>query len=105
MSSAAVLIGILRVAEYMFLLTDQRLNKLSERYILKESIFDFRYVRLYDVDILKEKWLNYLQTVETLIRRRVLCRLICLHYLPVTRLGISNRLNLFMPYTKSDVPD
>ena len=35
--------------------------------MLEESIFDFRYVRLYDVDIPKEKWLNYLQTVETLI--------------------------------------
>ena len=28
-------------------------------YILEESIFDFRYVRLYDVDIPTEKWLNY----------------------------------------------
>ena len=45
-------------------------------YILEESIFDFRYVRLYDIDIPKEKWLNYLQTVETLIRSRVLRRLI-----------------------------
>ena len=37
--------------------------------MLEESIFDFRYVRLYDVD--KEKWLNFLQTVETLIRVNV----------------------------------
>ena len=40
--------------------------------MLEESIFVFGYVRLYDVDILKEKLLNYLQTVETLIRRCVL---------------------------------
>ena len=45
-------------------------------YIMEESIFDFRYVSIYDVDSLKEKWLNYLQTVETLIRGRVLWRLI-----------------------------
>ena len=37
-----------------------------------KSIFNFRFVRLYDVDVPKEKWLNYLQTVETLIRCHVL---------------------------------
>ena len=41
-------------------------------YILEDSNFDFRYVRLCDIDILREKWLNYLQTVETLIRRHIL---------------------------------
>ena len=41
-----------------------------------ESIFHFRYVRLYYIDSPKEKWLNYLQTVEILIRRRVPRRLI-----------------------------
>ena len=46
------------------------------RYILEESNFNFRYVRLWDLHIPREKWLNYLQTVETLIRRRVLRRLI-----------------------------
>ena len=45
-------------------------------YILEESNFDFRYTRLCDLDIHKEKWLNYLQTAETLNRRRVLWRLI-----------------------------
>ena len=40
-------------------------------YILEEYICNFRYVRLYDVDIPKNKWLNYLQTVETLIRCHV----------------------------------
>ena len=44
--------------------------------MLEESIFDFTYVRLYYIDIPKEKWLNYLQTVENLIRRRVLSHLI-----------------------------
>ena len=32
-------------------------------YILEDSNFDFRYVRLCDFDIPREKWLNYLQTV------------------------------------------
>ena len=36
-------------------------------HILEESNFNFRYVRLSDLDISKENWLNYLQTVETLI--------------------------------------
>ena len=35
-------------------------------YILDESNVNFGYVKLYDIDIPKEKWLNYLQTVETL---------------------------------------
>ena len=35
-------------------------------YIFKES--NFRYIRLYDLGIPREKWLNYLQAVETLIR-------------------------------------
>ena len=48
----------------------------SPHYILEDSNFDFRYVRLCDLDIPREKWLNYLQTVETMIRRRVLRRLI-----------------------------
>ena len=37
-------------------------------YILEESNFDFRYVRLCDLDISREKWLNHLQIVETLKR-------------------------------------
>ena len=45
-------------------------------YILEESNFNFRYTRLWNLHILREKWLNYLQTVETLIRHRVLQRLI-----------------------------
>ena len=40
--------------------------------ILEESIFDLRYVRLYGIDISTEKRLKYLQTMETLIRRRAL---------------------------------
>ena len=32
-------------------------------YILEESNFDFRCVSLYDLDIPKENWFNYLQTV------------------------------------------
>ena len=44
--------------------------------MLEEFIFNFRYVRLYDVDIPKEKWLNYLKTVETLIWLHILWQLI-----------------------------
>ena len=38
---------------------------------------DFRYVRLYHIDIPKEKWLNYLQIMETFIGRCDLRPLIC----------------------------
>ena len=65
-------------------------------YIFEESIFDFRYIRLYNIDILKEKWLNYLQTVETVIRRRVPRRLIwvCTVYqLPVYHTGYRDTTN------------
>ena len=41
-------------------------------YILEDPNFDFRYIWLCDLDIPKEKWLNYLQTAETLIIR---CRM------------------------------
>ena len=41
------------------------------RYIMEESNFDFKYFRLRNLDIPGEKWLKYLQTVETLIKRRV----------------------------------
>ena len=57
-------------------------------YILEESIFDIRYFRLYHIDIPKERWLDYLQTVETLIRRRVLRRLIWI--CTICRLGVSS---------------
>ena len=36
------------------------MTKMSPHYILEESIFDFSYFRLYDIDIFKEKWLNCL---------------------------------------------
>ena len=42
----------------------------------KSPISIFRYVRLWDLYIPREKWLNYLQTVETLIRCRILRHLI-----------------------------
>ena len=53
-------------------LTNFRLNKLSPHCILEVSFFYFRYVRLCDSDILREKWLYCLQTVETLIRCHIL---------------------------------
>ena len=37
-------------------------------YTLDDLNFNFRYARLCDLDIPREKWLNYLQTVETPIR-------------------------------------
>ena len=45
-------------------------------YILEDSNFSFGYIKLCDLDITREKWLNYLQTVETLIRYHVLRHLI-----------------------------
>ena len=33
--------------------------------MLEESSFNFKYVRLCDLDITREKWLNNWQTVET----------------------------------------
>ena len=68
--------SIQRLDMWMAYLTPLKLNKLSHTIIWEEAIFDFKYVRLHNVDIPKEKWLNYLQTVENLIRRRVLRRLI-----------------------------
>ena len=52
------------------------LNRLAPHYILEESNFNLRYVRLFDLHIPREKWLNYMQAVETLIRRRILRSLI-----------------------------
>ena len=49
-------------------LTHCVLNRLS--HMLEESNFNFRYIWLWDLHIPRKKWLNYLQTVETLIRCR-----------------------------------
>ena len=71
-------------------LTHGRLNELnSPPYILEESNFNFRYVGLCDLDIPGEKWLTYLQTVDTLIRCHILRHLIWSACLPVTLLGVS----------------
>ena len=50
----------------VFTLTHFRLNKLPHTIYLEESSFNFRHVRLCDLDIPGEKWLNNFQTVETL---------------------------------------
>ena len=47
---------------------------------------------------LKKKWLNYLQTVKILIRRRIL-RHLSLHCLPVTRSGVYNFRWVHLIYT------
>ena len=52
-----------------------RLNELSHTIYLKIVIMT-KYVRLCDVDIPREKWLNYLQTLETLISHLILLRMI-----------------------------
>ena len=41
-------------------LTLLRLNKLSPHYVMEEFSFSFGYFRLCDLDIPREKWLNYL---------------------------------------------
>ena len=40
--------------------------------LLEESNFNFRYVRLWGLHIPRDKWLNYFQIVETLIRCHIL---------------------------------
>ena len=65
-----------------YILTHCILNRLFHTTYWKSPI-SFRYIRLWDLHIPREKWLNYLQTVEeTLIRRRVL------HCLPITPLRV-----------------
>ena len=63
-------------SSFLVLLTHFGLNKLPLHYILKESNFNFRYARLCDLYIPRDKWLNYLQTLETLIRLGILWHLI-----------------------------
>ena len=67
-----------------------------QHYILEDTNFDFRYVRPCDLDIPREKWLNCLQTVETLIRGHILWPLIwvctvCQFLLGVSRLYWVNK--------------
>ena len=62
--------------------THLRLNRLC--HILEESSFNFRYVGLCDLDTPREKWLNYLKTVETLPD-------LDLHCLPITLSGVSRQ--------------
>ena len=56
---------------------------------IRGSNFHFRYVKLCDLDIPREKWFNYLQTVDTLIRCHFLRHLIWVCSLPITLLGVS----------------
>ena len=66
--------------------------KSSHTIILEESIFDFRYIRLYDVATLKEKkmvelFANRLDPDQT---PRSAASDLDLHGLPVTCLGVSS---------------
>ena len=74
MSNSAFSQAAALIAAHSFnpLYTEQTLP----HYILEESNFNFRYIRRWDLHIPREKWINYLQTVETLIRRRILRHLI-----------------------------
>ena len=55
-------------------ITHFRLNRLPVTIYWKS--FNFRYVRLCDLDISREKWLKILQTVKTPIRCHILGHLI-----------------------------
>ena len=61
-------------------LTHFRLNKHPPHYLLEESNFNVRYVKLCDLDVLSEKWLSYLHFVVSDL---------ALHCLPVALLGVS----------------
>ena len=58
--------------------------------MLEESNFHFKYVRLCDLDITREKWLNNWQTVETLMMLHSGASDLGLYCLPVTLLGSSD---------------
>ena len=60
----------------IFALTHCRLNRLSHTIYWKSPISILGHnVQLWDLHIPREKWLNYLQTVETLIRRCTVCQI------------------------------
>ena len=58
----------------------------SPHYILEEFNINFRYVRLYDLDIPREKWLNSGDPDQTL---HYAASDLGLHCLPITLLGVS----------------
>ena len=58
-------------------------------YILEVSNFNFRYAWLGDLHIPREKWLNYLQTMETDQMSHSAASDLGLHCLPVTILRVS----------------
>ena len=53
-------------------------------------VFDFKYDKLYDIDIHQEKWLSYLQKRDPDQRPRSVASDLGLHCLPVTLLGVSS---------------
>ena len=66
-----------------------RLNERSPTLYLEDSNFDFMYVRLCDLDILREKWLNYLQNSGDPDQTpRSAASDQGLHCLPITLLGV-----------------
>ena len=79
-SSAAVVIGTL---------THCRLNELPQTIYCKILFCNFRYVRLCDLDIPREKWLNHLQTVKAPSDVASVASDLGLHCLPFTLLEVS----------------
>ena len=61
----------------------------STHFIWEDSNFNFGYVRICDLDIPREKWLNYLQTVETDQTLHSVASDPCLHCLQITLLRVS----------------
>ena len=59
----------------------------EQYYILEESNFNFRYVRPDNLNIPKEKWLNYLQTMETDQMPHSVASDLDLHCLPIYPFG------------------
>ena len=66
------------------LLTHCRLNEFPLHYILEESNFNFRYLRLCDLYNPREKWLNYASNGDPDQTPRSAASDLGLHCLPIT---------------------
>ena len=91
------MIWLIWVDPCLIYLTHFRLILYSRtHYLLEESYINFKYVRLCDLDIPREKWLNCLQTVETLIRCCILQHLIWV----CTVCQLQTKMDLRLTYSK-----
>ena len=91
MTDMVQLTNILLKSKQLSDLTHYRRNELTHTIYWKiDSNFNFRYVRLCDLDILREKWLNYLQTVANPDQMpHSAASDLGLQCLPITLLGVS----------------